>query len=117
MTYRLANDGIGVGVELVQGSFASCREIHPRSRRRLGAATLFLAVISCVLFFWSLFGTSTDHWLVTLMMFLRFAIAAACAGVIVSRISLTAGQVRWTRIRPFRQFHDHHDRHPVHRES
>ena len=29
------------------------------------------------------------------MMFLRFAIAAACAGVIVSRISLTASQVRW----------------------
>jgi serine/threonine protein kinase len=92
-----ANDGIGVGVELVHGGFASLsREIHPLRRRRLGAAALFLSVISCVLFLWSLFGTSTDHWLVTLMLFLRFAIAATCAAVVMSHINLTAGQVRWT---------------------
>ena len=86
----------GYGVGLVRGSFASLsREIHSLRRRRLGSAALFLTAVFAVLFVWSFFGKSTDHWLVTLMLFLRFAIAAACAGVIVSRISLTPGQVQW----------------------
>jgi eukaryotic-like serine/threonine-protein kinase len=84
----------GVGVGLVQGSFASLsREIHSLRRRRLGSAALFLTVVFAVLFLWSFFGKTTDHWLVSLMIILRFLIAAACAGVIVSRLSLTPGQV------------------------
>ena len=86
----------GFEVGLVRGSFASLsREIHSLRRSRLGSAALFLAAVFAVLFFWSFFVKATDHWLVTLMLFLRFAIAAACAGVIVSRISLTPGQVLW----------------------
>ena len=38
------------------------------------------------------------------MMFLRFAIAAVCAGVIVSRISLTTGQVQWIEYLLFGSF-------------
>jgi eukaryotic-like serine/threonine-protein kinase len=86
----------GLDVGLVRGSFASLsREINSLRRSRLGSAALFLAAVFAVLFFWSFFVKATDHWLVTLMLFLRFAIAAACAGVIVSRISLTPGQVLW----------------------
>jgi eukaryotic-like serine/threonine-protein kinase len=86
----------GFEVGLVRGSFASLsREIHSLRRRRLGSAALFLAAVFAVLLLWSLFGKTTDHWLVVLMLFLRFAIAAVCAGVIVSRVSLTTGQVQW----------------------
>ena len=86
----------GIGVGLVQGSFASLTRdpLAPPPPAGLGRA-FFSPPYSRCLFLWSLFGTQTDHWLVTLMMFLRFAIAAACAGVIVSRINLTASQVRW----------------------
>jgi hypothetical protein len=85
----------GFGMGIVHGSFASMsREIHSLRRRRLGSAALFLAGVSAVLFLWGLFGKQTDHWLMTLMMVLRFAIAAACAGVIISRIGLTPVQVR-----------------------
>jgi eukaryotic-like serine/threonine-protein kinase len=88
--------GEGIGVGLVHGSFASLtREIHSLRRSRLGSAALFLAAVFAVLFLWSLFGKTTDHWLITVMMILRFVIAAACAGVIVSRISLTPGQIQW----------------------
>ena len=70
----------GIGVGLVQGSAGSlAREIHSLRRRRLGSAALFLTAVFGVLFLWSIFGTQTDHWLVMVMMFLRFAIAGACA--------------------------------------
>ena len=108
----------GLGVGLVQGSFASLsREIHSLRRRRLGSAALFLAAVFAVLFLWSLFGNTTDHWLVTLMMFLRFAIAAACAGVIVSRISLDARPGSVDRVRPLRQLHDYPHRDSIQGES
>jgi hypothetical protein len=85
----------GIDVGLVHGSAGSLsREIHSLRRRRLGSAALFLAAVFLVLFLWSLLGGGTDHWLITMMMFLRFAIAAGCAGLIVSRMSLTPGQVR-----------------------
>ncbi len=99
------NRGPAFGVGLVRGSFASLsREIHSLRRRRLGSAALFLAAVFAVLFFWSFFAKATDHWLVTLMLFLRFAIAAACAGLIVSRISLAPSQILWVEYVLFGSF-------------
>ncbi len=82
-------------VGLVEGTGASLAgEINSLRRRRLGAAALFLAVVFGLLIFWSLTLRHTDHWLVTTMICLRFVIAAGCAGLILSRIELTPGQVR-----------------------
>ena len=54
----------GMGVGLVQGSFASLsREIHSLRRRRLGSAALFLTAVFAVLFLWSLLR-QTDRTLV-----------------------------------------------------
>src|SRR5262249_28840860 len=61
---------------------------------RLGAAALFLAVVSAVLLLWSLFGHQVDHWIIVVMMCVRFLIAAGCAALIFSRIDLTPAQVR-----------------------
>jgi eukaryotic-like serine/threonine-protein kinase len=95
----------GIGVGLVQGNAGSLfREIHSLRRRRLSSAALFLTAVFGVLFLWSVFGTQTDHWLVTVMMFLRFAIAGACAALVMSRINLTASQVRWTEYVLFGSF-------------
>ena len=95
----------GKSVGLVQGSVGSLsREIHSLRRRRLGSAALFLSAVFGVLFLWSLFAAQADHWLVALMMFLRFAIAAACAGLVMSRVSLNPGQVRWTEFILFGSF-------------
>ena len=85
----------GIDIGQSHGSAGSLRARRSRSdaadwdRRRL-----FLAAAFLVLFLWSLLAGGTDHWLVSFMLFLRFAIAAACAGVIVSRIGLSPGQVR-----------------------
>jgi len=85
----------GAGVGIVEGSLASLAgEIHSLRRRRLGSAALFLTVVFAVLLVWSLFGHQVDHWLVTLMVCLRFLIAATCAGLMISRINLTPGKVR-----------------------
>jgi len=85
----------GAGVGIMEGSLASLAgEIHTLRRRRLGAAALFLTAVFAVLFVWSLFAHRPEHWLVTLMVCLRFLIAAGCAGLIMSRISLTPGKVR-----------------------
>ena len=93
------------GIGLVQGSQASLtREIDSLRRRRLGSAAIFLAAVFAVLFVWSLLGVRTNHWLVSFMLILRCAIAAACAGVIVSRIVLTPGQVRWIEYLLFGSF-------------
>ncbi len=82
-------------VGLVEGTGASLSsEMHTLRRRRLGAAALFLAVVFGLLIFYSLTSRSADHWLVTTLVFLRFVIAASCAALILSRIDLTAGQVR-----------------------
>jgi hypothetical protein len=90
-----ASAAAGAGVGLVEGSFASLAgEINSLRRRRLGAAALFLTVVFVVLFLWTLVGHRIDHWLVVTMVLLRLLIAAACAGLILSRISLTPGQVR-----------------------
>ncbi len=85
----------GIDIGQSHGSAGSLtRETQSLRRRRLGSAALFLAAAFLVLFLWSLLAGGTDHWLVSFMLFLRFAIAAACAGVIVSRIGLSPGQVR-----------------------
>jgi eukaryotic-like serine/threonine-protein kinase len=85
----------GIGVGLAKGTIGSLsRETHSLRRRRLGSAALFLSGVCAVLLVWNLFTKDTDHWLVTLMIFSRFAIAAACAGIIASRVSLSAGKVR-----------------------
>jgi eukaryotic-like serine/threonine-protein kinase len=87
--------GAGIGVGLVQGSFASLSHAnHSLRRRRLGSAALFLTAVYSVLFMWSLLGDGTGQWIISMLMFLRFAVAALCAAVIVSNISLTPGQVR-----------------------
>jgi hypothetical protein len=84
-----------VDVGLVQGSAGSLsREIHSLRRRRLGSAAIFLAAAYLVLFLWSVLTDGTDHLFISSMTFLRFAIAAVCAGLIVSSISLTHCQVR-----------------------
>lgn len=95
----------GPGVGLVQGSYASLtREIQSLRRRRLGSAAIFLTAVFAVLFIWSLLAARPDHWFVSFMIFLRCAIAAACAGVIVSRVILTPGQVQWVEYLLFGSF-------------
>jgi tRNA A-37 threonylcarbamoyl transferase component Bud32 len=90
-----ADHRAGGGVaQATAGSLA--RETHSLRRTRLGSAALFLTVVFAILFLWSLFGTQPDHWFVSLMMFVRFAIAAACAWLCMSGVSLTSQQVRWT---------------------
>ena len=85
----------GIDVGLVKGSAGSLsRVMHSLRRRRLGSAALFLTAVYSVLFMWSLLGDGTGQWIISMMMFLRFAIAALCAAVIVSNISLTPGHVR-----------------------
>jgi serine/threonine-protein kinase len=85
----------GAGVGIVEGTAASlATEMHTLRRRRLGAAALFLTVVFGVLLLWNLFGHQVDHWLVVLMICLRFLIAAACAGLILSQVDLTPGKVR-----------------------
>jgi serine/threonine-protein kinase len=85
----------GAGALLAEGSVGSLTdEMQNLRRARLGSAALFLAAVFGVLFLWSLLSQNTGHWIVSVMVCLRFAIAAACAGLILSHISLTAGQVR-----------------------
>src|SRR5271156_6615658 len=73
----------GIDVGLAQGSAGSLsRETRSLRRRRLGSAAIFLSAVYLVLFLWSLLGDGTEQWFISLMMILRFAIAALCAGVI-----------------------------------
>jgi serine/threonine-protein kinase len=98
-------DRVSRGVGLVQGTTGSLSgEIHTLRRRRLGAAALFLAVVFGILFVWSLFDAQLDHWLVTTMMFVRLLIAGVCAGLMMSKISLSSQQVRWTEYVLFGSF-------------
>jgi hypothetical protein len=80
---------------MVEGSFASfADELQTLRSQRLGAAALSLAVVFLVLFVWSLLNQNAGHWLLTVLSFFRFAISAGCAGVIMSRLSLSPGQLR-----------------------
>jgi serine/threonine-protein kinase len=84
-----------VGVEMVEGTFASLiGELASLHRRRLGAAGLFLSAVFLVLFFWSLLNHPAGHWLAPIATLVRFAIAAVCTGLILSRVPWTDGQVR-----------------------
>ncbi len=83
------------GVELVEGGWRSLRgEIHDLRRSRLTSAALFMAVVTAVLLVWSLFNGASMHWVVAGLMGLRFVVAAAVAGVLLSRAAISAGQVR-----------------------
>jgi serine/threonine-protein kinase len=87
----------GAAVALVEGSLASLAgETHSLRRNRLGAAALFLALALGVVFLWSLFGFDLGRstWLAWTMVGLRCAIAAAVAGLLLSRLDLTRGQVQ-----------------------
>jgi serine/threonine-protein kinase len=87
----------GPAVALVEGGLASLGgETHALRRRRLAAAALFLAVTFGVVLLWSVFGPDLggSAWVGWTTMALRCAIAAACAGLLLSRIALTPGQVR-----------------------
>jgi hypothetical protein len=91
--------GTGARPGMAHGTSGSLsREIHSLRRSRLGSAAL------AVLFLWSLTASQTDHWFVTLMMLVRLAIAAACAGLVISRVSLSSDQVRWTEYILFGSF-------------
>jgi serine/threonine-protein kinase len=92
-----ASDRTGPAVAMVEGSLASLGgEMRTLRRRRLAAAALFLAVTFGVVLVWSVFGSNLggSAWVGWTTMALRCAIAAACAGLLLSRIALTPGQVR-----------------------
>ena len=83
-------------VALVEGSLASLGgETRTLRRRRLAAAALFLAGAFGVVLLWSVFGPDLggSAWVGRTTMALRCAIAAACAGLLLSRIALTPGRV------------------------
>jgi serine/threonine-protein kinase len=82
-------------VAMVEGSVASLAgELQTLRSQRLGAAALSLAVVFLVLLVWNLLNQNAGHWLLTVLCFFRFAIAVGCAGVIMSRLSLSPGQLR-----------------------
>ena len=83
-------------VALVEGGLASLGgETRTLRRRRLAAAALFLAGAFGVVLLWSVFGSDFggSAWVGRTTMALRCAIAAACAGLLLSRIALTPGHV------------------------
>jgi serine/threonine-protein kinase len=87
----------GPAVALVAGDLGSLGgETHTLRRRRLAAAALFLAVTFGVVLLWSVFGSGLvgSAWVGWTTMALRCAIAAACAGLLLSHVALTPGQVR-----------------------
>ena len=83
-------------VALVEGGLASLGgETRTLRRRRLAAAALFLAGAFGVVLLWNVFGSDLggSAWVGWTMMALRCAVAAACAGLLLSRIALTPGHV------------------------
>jgi hypothetical protein len=85
----------GASAAMVDGSVASfAGDLQTLRSQRLGAAALSLAVVFFVLLVWNLLNQQADHWLLTVLYFFRFAIAAGCAGVIISRLSLSPGQLQ-----------------------
>ena len=69
-------------------------ETHDLRRSRLTSAALFMAVVTAVLLVWSLFNGTTMHWVITGLMGLRFVVASAVAGVLLSRLAISGSQVR-----------------------
>jgi serine/threonine-protein kinase len=89
------HDDQSPGAAMVEGSVAGLAgELQTLRSQRLGAAALSLAVVFLVLFVWNLMNQNAGHWLLTVLYFFRFAIAAGCAGVIMSRLSLSPGQLQ-----------------------
>jgi hypothetical protein len=82
----------GADVAMIEDCAAG--ELQTLRSQRLGAAALSLAVVFLLLLGWSFFNQNADHWLLTVLCFFRFAIAAGCAGVIMSRVSLSPGQLQ-----------------------
>jgi serine/threonine-protein kinase len=79
------------------GALASLAgETHSLRRRRLAAAALFLTLTFAVVLVWRLvsYGLGGDAWVTLTTGGLRFAIAAIVAGLLVSGIPLTHGQVK-----------------------
>jgi serine/threonine-protein kinase len=70
--------------------------MHTLRRRRLGAAALFLALAFGAVFLWKLSGLQLggSTWVPWTTIGLRFAIAAAAAGLLLSRVALSRGQLR-----------------------
>ncbi len=78
------------------GSLASLAgETHSLRRSRLAAAALFLALTFAVVLVWRLFsfGVEGTAWVTMATGGLRFAIAATVAGLLMSRVPLSRGQV------------------------
>ena len=80
-----------------EGSLASLAgEIHSLRRNRIAAAALFLALAYGVVLIWRIFGSgleASSWYTLATSGGLRFAIAAAVAGLLLSRVDLTRGQV------------------------
>ena len=79
-----------------EGSLASLAgETHSLRRSRLAAAALFLALAFAVVLVWRLFsfGVEGTAWVTLATGGLRFAIASAVAGLLMSRTPLTQRQV------------------------
>jgi eukaryotic-like serine/threonine-protein kinase len=82
---------------LVEANLASLAgETHSLRRSRLAAAALFLALTFAAVLIWRWFsyGLEGDAWITLTTGSLRFAIAAAVAGLLMSRAPLTRGQVQ-----------------------
>jgi hypothetical protein len=97
----------GPGVALRSGSLASLAgEMGSLRRRRIGAAALFLAVGSGAIFLWSFFGFDLGHSapLSHAVGGMRCVLAAAVAGLLLSRVALTAGQIRFAEYALFGGF-------------
>jgi hypothetical protein len=85
----------GAAAAMLEGSVAGfAGDIDTLRSQRLGAAALSLAVVFLVLLVWNVLNQNAEHWLLTVLYFLRFAFAAGCAGVIMSRLRLSPGQLQ-----------------------
>ena len=100
----------GPAVAMVEGSLASLvGETNTLRRRRLGAAALFLAVAFGIGLVWNISGLGIDRGglasLTLTTVGLRCAIAAALAGLLLSRVPLTHRPGSGRRVCPVRQPH------------
>jgi eukaryotic-like serine/threonine-protein kinase len=85
------------GVAMVAGSLASLAgEIGSLRRRRIGAAALFLAVGSSILFLWSFIGFDLGNvaGFTHILGAIRIVLAATVACLLLSRLTLSAVQIQ-----------------------
>jgi serine/threonine-protein kinase len=82
-------------VDLVVGAGESLTtETHTLRRKRLGYAAVFLAIFYGVLSLWNVLTRESVLWYIAPPFALRFLLAALVAGVVLSRITLSAAAVK-----------------------